>query len=124
MPANVTTIVTWVLRLAVAALFLFAAFMKLSGDANMVAEFGVVGLGDGFRYVVGILEVVGALAVLYPPTTGWGALLLLLVDVGAFLAQTFRIHQDVIHTFVIGAVLLVLFYLTRHPVMKVVGGRT
>ena len=121
---NVMNIVTWILRLAVAALFLFAGFMKLSGNPQMVAEFGVVGLGDWFRIFTGAVEVVGALAVLYPTTTAWGALLLLCVDIGAFLAQALRIHADVIHTFVIGAVLLVLLYLTRHHVMKVIARKT
>lgn len=121
MPSHVMTIITWVLRIAVAALFLFAAFMKLSGNPQMIEEFGMVGLGDWFRIFTGLVEVLGAAAVLYPATTGWGALLLLCVDVGAFFAQAFRIHMDVIHTFVIGAVLLVLFYLTRHTVMNVIG---
>ncbi len=119
---NVMNIVTWILRVAVAGLFLFAGFMKLSGNPDMVAEFGVVGLGDWFRVFTGLVEIVGALAVLYPVTTAWGALLLLCVDIGAFVAQATRIHQDVIHTFVIGAVILVLLYLTRQTIMSRMGG--
>jgi putative oxidoreductase len=121
MPSSKTAIVTWVLRIAVAALFLLAAFMKLSGNPQMVEEFGVVGLGDWFRIFTGLVEVLGAAAVLYPATTAWGALLLLCVDIGAFFAQVFRIHMDIIHTLVIGAVLLVLIYLTRHTVMNMIG---
>ena len=120
---NIMTIVTWVLRLAVAGLFLFAGFMKLSGNPDMVAEFGMVGLGDWFRVFTGVVEIVGALAVLYPATTAWGALLLLAVDAGAFIAQATRIHMDVIHTFVIGAVILVLLYLTREAITARMGAK-
>ena len=115
-------IITWALRLAVAGLFLFAGFMKLSGQPMMVEEFGKIGLGDWFRVVTGLIEVGGAALVLYPVFTGFGALLLLFVDIGAFFAQAFVLHQDVIHTFVIGAVLLVLLYLTRHQSLARFGG--
>jgi putative oxidoreductase len=111
---SVMTIVTWILRLGVAALFLFAAYMKLSGNPMMIEEFGKVGLGDWFRLFTGVLELVGALLVLYPAFTAWGGVLLLVVDIGAFFAQLLVIKEDVIHCIVIGAVLLVLIYLTRH----------
>ena len=38
MPANISNIVTWVLRLLVTAFFLFAAYMKLSGNPGMVQQ--------------------------------------------------------------------------------------
>ena len=115
-------IVTWVLRLAVAALFLFAAFMKLSGQSMMIEEFGKIGMGDWFRSATGLIEVAGAILVLIPMTTAFGALLLLCVDIGAFFAQAFILHGDVIHTFVIGVVLLVLLYLQRHQLLGRLGG--
>jgi putative oxidoreductase len=118
MSSQMQTIITWVLRVVVAALFLFAGFMKLSGAEQMVQEFATVGLGDWFRIFTGSVEIIGALAVLYPRTTGWGALLLLCVDLGAFVAQVTRIHQDWVHTVVIGAVLVALFYLTRDAVLN------
>ena len=59
---------------------------------------------------------------LYPVTTAWGALMLLCVDVGAFIAQVTRIHQDWVHTIVIGAVIAVLLYLTRSTFQSRLGG--
>ena len=116
MSPNVRNILTWVLRILVAGLFAFAGFMKLSGQPMMVEEFGVVGLGDWFRIFTGAVEILGAAAVLYPVTTAWGALLLLCVDIGAFVAQVTRIHQDWVHTIVIGAVIAVLIYLTKSSI--------
>ena len=122
MSASIKNIVIWVLRILVAGLFAFAAFQKLSGQPAMVEEFGVVGLGDWFRIFTGLVEIVGAAAVLYPVTTAWGALLLLCVDVGAFIAQVTRIHQDWVHTIVIGAVIVGLIYLTRSTLQNRLGG--
>lgn len=123
MPANVMMIVTWVLRIAVAALFLFAAFAKLSGQSMMVEEFGKLGMGSWFLYFTGAIEAIGALLVLNPSTTPWGALLLLCVLIGAFIAQIGPLHGDVIHVIVIGAVVAVLLFLTRHRVMHMVSGK-
>ena len=122
MSPNVKIIAIWVLRILVAGLFAFAGFMKLSGQPMMVQEFGVVGLGDWFRIFTGLVEIVGAAAVLYPVTTAWGALLLLCVDVGAFFAQVTRLHQDWVHTIVIGAVVTGLLYLTRSTIQNRLGG--
>jgi len=122
MPANLTMIVTWVLRLLVAAAFLAAAFFKLSGQPMMVDEFNKMGMGPYFIYVTGAIELVGALLVLYPATTPWGCLLLLCVMVGAFTAQIGPLHGDVIHVLVFAAVLVVLLALTRHHVMKLLSG--
>ena len=118
MSPNVKNILIWVLRILVAGLFAFAGFMKLSGQPMMVEEFGVVGLGDWFRIFTGVVEILGAAAVLYPVTTAWGALLLLCVDAGAFIAQVTRIHQDWVHTIVIGAVIVALLYMTKSTIMN------
>jgi uncharacterized membrane protein YphA (DoxX/SURF4 family) len=117
----IRTIGLWVLRVLVAALFLFAAFMKLSSQPMMVEEFGVVGLGQWFRFFTGALELVGAIAVLTPAVSGLGALLLLCVDIGAFVAQITMIHQDWVHTIVIGAVIALLAYLQRDQIRSRIG---
>ena len=108
---NWKPIVVWVLRAAVAALFLFAGFSKLTGQPMMIETFDKVGVGQWFRYVTGLLEVGGAVAVLIPAVSVWAAGLLLLVDVGAFIAQVAVLHEDWIHTIVIGAVIAAVIYL-------------
>jgi len=111
------TIGLWVLRLLLAALFLFAGLMKLSGQDMMVQEFNVIGWGQWLRYFTGILELVGAIALLVPSVSAFGALILLAVDVGAFFAQLLILHQDVIHTIVIGLLLGGLVYLQRQQIL-------
>ena len=112
------TIVLWILRVLIAALFVFAAFAKLSGQPMMVAEFGMLPVGQWFRYFTGLLEVVGAIALLTPAVSGLGALLLLIVDVGAFFAQVLFLHADWIHTIVIGAILAALVFLQRDSISR------
>ena len=106
-------VVVWILRVVVAALFLFAASMKLTSQPMMVQEFDMVGLGQWFLYFTGVLEVVGAVAILIPSVSVLGAVLVLAIDAGAFVAQVAAIHSDWIHTIVIGAVIAALIYLQR-----------
>jgi putative oxidoreductase len=113
LPSRSLSITLWVLRILVAALFLFASFMKLSGQPMMLQEFDTVGLGQWFRYFTGCLEFVGAIAVLVPSVSFLGAILLLLVDIGAFIAQIGVLHMDWIHTIVIGLFIGALIYLQR-----------
>ena len=112
-PSRNMSILLWVLRVLMAALFWFAGFAKLSGQQQMVESFGLLPVGQWFRYFVGLLEGVGGIAVLVPAVSGLGALLLLVVDVGAFFAQILFLHEDWIHTIVIGAILVALIYLQR-----------
>ncbi len=113
-PSKTAMITTWILRVLVAALFLLAAFMKLSGKPQMIEEFQTIGLGQAFRFVTGAIELIGGLLVLVPAVSVFGAILLLLVDIGAFIAQIAILHMDFIHTIVIGAVIGLLIYLQRH----------
>jgi len=103
----------WPLRLLLGLAFLAFAAMKLTGQPEMVAEFEQIGLGQWFRILTGILEVVGGIAILIPPVSVLGALLLLAIDAGAFVAQITVLHVDWIHTVVLAAVIVLLIYLQR-----------
>jgi putative oxidoreductase len=103
------------------ALFLFAGFAKLTGQQMMVDEFATLPGGQALRHFTGLLELAGGVAVLIPSVSGLGALVLLVVDVGAFFAQTLFLHKDWIHTIVIGAILVALVYLQRGAVRERLG---
>jgi len=121
-PSGTMGIVLWALRALMAALFLFAAYMKLSGNPMMVDEFAKVGLGDWFRIFTGVLELVGGVFILVPAYSALAAFLLLLVDVGAFFAQVTAIHMDWIHPIPIAAILAAIIYLQRGALRARFGG--
>jgi uncharacterized membrane protein YphA (DoxX/SURF4 family) len=66
----------WVLQILAAAAFLAAGGFKLAGNEMMVQVFGQIGIGQWFRYVTGVVEIVGAVALLVPFTAAFGGLLL------------------------------------------------
>jgi putative oxidoreductase len=117
-PSRTMPIVLWVLRALMAALFLFAAFAKLTSLQMEVDAFAMLPVGQWFRYLVGLLELAGGICVLIPTISGLGAIVLLVVDVGAFFAQILFLHQDWIHPIVIGAILVALIYLQRDAVRE------
>jgi putative oxidoreductase len=112
MNGKVLWILTWVLRIGVAGLFTLSAVQKLIDDPQYIAEFAKVGFGDWFRYVTAVIELAGVLAVLVPRSTVWGAALLMLVVIGAFIAQLLVLHVGWIHCLAIAGLLIGLI-LTR-----------
>jgi len=68
--------ILWALQIAAAGMFLMVGFMKLAGNAQLVALFEAIGVGQWFRYLTGSLEVAGAILLLIPRTSGLGALML------------------------------------------------
>jgi uncharacterized membrane protein YphA (DoxX/SURF4 family) len=81
----------WTLQVASAAMFLFAGSLKLAGVPPMVQAFGIIGLGQWFRYFTGGLEVISAVLLLVPSLALFGALALAATMVGAILAHLFII---------------------------------
>jgi uncharacterized membrane protein YphA (DoxX/SURF4 family) len=111
--ARLKTIGFWALKLVLAALFLLAGGAKLTSAPAMVEVFEQVGLGQWFRYFTGLLEVAGALLLLWPVTTGLGAVMLLAVSIGAAVAQLLVLHEDVIHAIVLAVPLAAIAWFHR-----------
>src|SRR5919106_1600899 len=78
-----------VLQVGLATLFLFAGGSKLAGVPAMVAVFDAIGVGQWFRYVTGLIEVVSAVALLVPALAPFGALLLASTMLGAIATHLF-----------------------------------
>jgi uncharacterized membrane protein YphA (DoxX/SURF4 family) len=70
-------------RIALAALLLAAGLAKLAGANLMVQQFDVVGLGQAFRYLFGLLEIVAAFCLLSTRLAVYGAVLVSALTVGA-----------------------------------------
>lgn len=79
----------WALQIVSAGMFLLAGALKLTGNPMMVQMFGAIGLGQWFRYLTGTIEVAGAVALLVPAVSAYGAAALAATMVGAILTHLF-----------------------------------
>lgn len=88
------TIVLWILAALVAAIFLGAGISKLIGDPAQVALFDKIGAGQWLRFVVGALELSGAVGVLIPRLRAFAATGLTLVMIGAVITNVAIIDEN------------------------------
>ncbi|MGH3147910.1 MAG: DoxX family protein [Rubrobacter sp.] len=86
---RVLSVTLWALQALLALVFAMAGLAKVGGDAAMVEMFATIGVGQWLRYVVGALEITGALGVLIPRLSGLAALGLVCLMVGATLTNVF-----------------------------------
>jgi len=70
-------------------MFLMAGGSKLAGVPMMVQMFGVIGIGQWFRYVTGTIEVVSAVLLLIPSVASYGAAALAVTMIGAIITHLF-----------------------------------
>ena len=99
----------WTLQVLLAAVYAFSAFGKLTAEAQNVAGFAAMGLGNTGMYIIGCLELAGAIAMFVPRLTGLAALCFVALMTGA-----------VILTAAIGGGMLVLIPLTVGVVAAIV----
>jgi uncharacterized membrane protein YphA (DoxX/SURF4 family) len=73
-PHRLTTTLLWAAQILLAAFFVVAAAApKLTGSHQSVQEFGLIGAGQWFRYLVGTVELAGAIGLLTPWLAGLAA---------------------------------------------------
>lgn len=84
-------ILVWVLTIFAATAFIAAGSSKLIGSEKTVSLFVEIGFGQWFRYLTGLVEVIGGILILLPRTSFWGALLLSQTMIGAILVHLFVI---------------------------------
>ena len=100
-----TNVNKWALLIAKALLtlaFLGAGFAKLSGQDMMIATYDAIGVGQWFRYVTGVIEVGGAIALWVKGFTGWAAAILGATMVGAVLAHLLILGPSAVPAIVLG----------------------
>ena len=61
-------LISWILRLAVAVVFVSVGADKFEAQSMWIKVFDQIGLGQWFRYLTGILQVTGAVLVIFPRT--------------------------------------------------------
>ncbi len=68
--------ILWTIRIVLALAFDAAGLAKLAGVAQMVQVFDAMGFGQWFRYLTGMVEIVGAVLLVVPPAGFFGGVLL------------------------------------------------
>jgi putative oxidoreductase len=94
----------WIAQIVTALAFVFAALGKFGGDPMIVETFDKIGFGDWFRYFIGVLEVLGAVALFVRPLVGLAGLAFVGLMVGALVVTVAVVGGSV----VLPLVLLVL----------------
>ena len=72
---KVNSILIWLLRLIAAVIMIQTLYFKFTGHPQSVALFTQLGMEPWGRIGIGILELIASVLILYPRTTGLGALL-------------------------------------------------
>jgi putative oxidoreductase len=82
-PSKGKVIATWVLSGLVAAMMLTAGVPKLMGQEKAVQGFAAMGFPSWFVYLIGVMEVGGAILLLIPKTAVFGVVILGVTMIGA-----------------------------------------
>jgi uncharacterized membrane protein YphA (DoxX/SURF4 family) len=72
---NIRNISIWVLRLVAAVIMLQTLYFKFSADPQSVHLFTILGMEPWGRIGTGVLELIASLLILFPRTTGYGAIM-------------------------------------------------
>ena len=88
------SVALWVVQVVLATQFLGAGLMKLAGSQTMVDMFAEIGVGQWFRYLVGALELAGAIGLVVPRWCGPAALGLAGVMAGAIVTNVVVIDES------------------------------
>ena len=91
----VNVVMLWVVRVVVAAVFVFIGATKLSTNPNgiWVKLFDDIGLGQWFRYFTGAMQAGGAVLMLTRWTLTLGAAMIACTMVGAAIVDAFVVHE-------------------------------
>ena len=104
--ARVTAPAVWMLRVALASIFVVVGFVKIPGSIHpmWVRVFERIGFGQWFRYFTALVEIVGGMLMIVPSATMVSGLFLASTMVGALLVHISVIGVGV-QTVVVGTLL-------------------
>jgi putative oxidoreductase len=106
----------WTLTIVVAAMFLLAGTLKLTGVPMEVELFAAIGIGQWFRYVTGLLEIAGAIGLFVPAVAPLAALTLAAVMVGAIVTHLFVVGGNPLIPIALLAASIAIAYLRRESI--------
>lgn len=85
----------WILQIALAAIFVMAGGSKILGVSDMIVLFENIGIGQWFRHLTGLLEIIAGILLIIPAFSAAGALLLACIMVGAIFIHLFLIGGSI-----------------------------
>lgn len=104
-------------KVLLTAAFVAAGLAKLAGVQMLVDEFELLGLGQWFRYVTGVIEVGSAILLWVPGLAAYGAGLLTCTMVGALIAHATVLGMGTsAGVFVLGPLSALTFWINRTQV--------
>jgi putative oxidoreductase len=103
----------WTSQGILAAAFLAAGSAKLAGVPYMVELFNQIGIGQWFRIVTGVVEVTGAIALVFPGLASIGAAWLASTTVFAVATHVLILHTSPAPAIVLGILNALVVYLRR-----------
>lgn len=118
-PAGKVKIAARVLRVLAAAAFLAAGGAKLAGVPMMVGIYEQIGIGQWFRTVTGVVEVAGAVGLLFPTTAGLGGLLLAVTMACGVMTHLFVIGGSAVPALVLMVITGAIAWLHRAGIVGV-----
>jgi uncharacterized membrane protein YphA (DoxX/SURF4 family) len=121
-PSKGKKIVTWILSGLIALTMIMAGVTKLMGQEKQVTGFAAMGFPNGFVYVAGVIEVVGAILLLIPKTAAFGVLILgatMVVATGAVLKMGDFAHAGFPFAFLV--VIGIIGWLRQDQFRKLLG---
>jgi uncharacterized membrane protein YphA (DoxX/SURF4 family) len=109
----------WIVQGLLAAAFLAAGGAKLAGVPMMVQIFDQIGMGQWFRIVTGLVEVIGAVALVVPGFAALGAAWLGATMFFAVLTHLFILHSSAMPAFILLALNILVVWLRRDQLVAV-----
>lgn len=113
--------VLWTLQLALAAVFLNAAWRKFTGHEVPLATFQSLGMDPWFRYMTGMLEFADAIGLLIRPLSGLAALGLACVIIGAIVTHLFFVPDSIVPAFALLVALCVVSAGRLREILFIIG---
>ncbi|WP_153798802.1 DoxX family membrane protein [Foetidibacter luteolus] len=128
MTTKTLSIVTWLLRIVSALIMLQTLFFKFSAAEESVRLFTILGMEPWGRIGTGVFELIASLLILYPRTTGYGALLGMglmagaiffhVTKLGIFFGGDALLFAYAVIVFICCAMLAIIY---RKPLLNVIG---
>ncbi len=97
MSLKLTLIITWLLRILAAVIMLQTLYFKFSASPESVYIFTTLNMEPWGRIGIGIMELIASCLILYPRTTGMGALLGMALMAGALFSHLTKLGFEVMN---------------------------